>query len=436
MKQYNRILVGYVIGFVFLIGVSTYLLNEYSIHQPQKAYLVEVNRILNSFIQNKEFSEIELSTYKHVKDVNYLSLSAASAKTTDFTEDMELFFSGNSISKEYEYMIKPFYVENELKGYLRFIYDTGEDVYKSKMLFFIICIETVIFLTALTILLYLKRNLLRPFHEISQMPYELAKGHLPESVKESKSRYFGKFVWGLNLLKDSLEEHKMKELQMEKDKKLMILSISHDIKTPLSTIKLYAKALYEDLYDSEEKKHNTARLIDEKADQIEKFVSQIIKTSSTELFDFEVRVGEFYLKSLIDAVQRVYEEKLGLLKIEFIIQPYKNKLLSGDIEKLIDVMDNILQNAIKYGDGKKITFSFEEEDNCQLIRITNTGTPIPPTDFVHIYESFWRGSNAHGKQGNGLGLYICKQLLRKMDGEIFAEAEANNMSFIIVLKKC
>lgn len=216
----------------------------------------------------------------------------------------------------------------------------------------------------------------------------------------------------------------------------MILSISHDIKTPLSTIKLYSKALYEDLYDTEEKRHRTAKNIEEKADQIEHFVADIIRTSTTELFEFEVVIGDFYLSKLVETIRKSYEEKLELLKINFVIYPYFDKLLSGDMDKLIDIIDNIFQNAIKYGDGKEISISFEEEDNYQLIQVTNTGVPLPTTDFFHMFESFWRGGNAIGKEGNGLGLYICKQLLQKMGGDIYAKAGEKDMSLVLVLKKC
>jgi signal transduction histidine kinase len=97
-------------------------------------------------------------------------------------------------------------------------------------------------------------------------------------------------------------------------------------------------------------------------------------------------------------------------------------------------MDNLLENALKYGDGEAIHISFREEDFRQLVIIENTGIPIPAAELSHIFTSFWRGSNAAGKQGNGLGLYICRQLLHKMDGEIFAETTDTGMRFVIVLR--
>lgn len=356
---------------------------------------------------------------------------------------MNAFFEGSrtpyyglsAIPEGSNYLIKPFYIRMELQGYVRYAFISGSGNGTKPLLFVVEAGLLFVFSMMLGLLFYISKRIIQPFHEISDLPYELSKGHLPNGIKETKNRFFGKFIWGLDLLRESLEEHKNKELKMEKDKKLMILTISHDIKTPLSTIKLYSKALYDDLYDSEEKKHSTAKLIEEKADQIEHFVAEIIRTSTTELFEFEVVRGDFYLNQLVELLQRAYEEKLELLKIDFVVHPYMDKLLSGDLEKLIDVFDNLIQNAIKYGDGREISLSFDEEDNCQLIKVTNSGIPIPSTDFIHMFESFWRGSNAIEKQGNGLGLYICKQIMLKMEGEIFAEAREEGMCIVVVLKK-
>lgn len=71
------------------------------------------------------------------------------------------------------------------------------------------------------------------------------------SVKEDKSRFFGRFIWGVDLLRENMEQQKQRELDLQRDKKMLLLSLSHDIKTPLSAIKLYSKALSKGLYDGE-----------------------------------------------------------------------------------------------------------------------------------------------------------------------------------------
>jgi signal transduction histidine kinase len=444
MKQFNRIIIFIVFVWLLLAVLSPLLFLDDGSGRS-KEYLVEVNRLQAFFIRQQTFSGISAEDYDYIRQADYLPVSQGEGEpTTDWTNDWNNFLTGKevvsygigAVPSKYSFYVLPFFLESGLKGYIRYSYTAGNGntVWKPILLTEAVLGVAILFMAGL--LFYIRKTVLKPFHEISELPYELSKGHLSKEIKEeSKNRYFGRFLWGLDLLRENLKEHRKKEFQLERDKKLMILSISHDIKTPLSTIKLYSKALYEDLYASEQKRHETARKIEEKADQIEGFVAEIIKTSTTDLFEFDVFAGEFYLKNLVDAIKRSYEEKLELLKIEFTVQSYSDKLLSGDFDKLADIFDNVIQNAIKYGDGRRIAIAFEEEDNCQLIRVMNTGVPVAAVNLHHMFESFWRGENAIGKPGNGLGLYICRQLIRKMDGEIFAEAQEDGMSLVIVLKK-
>ena len=82
-----------------------------------------------------------------------------------------------------------------------------------------------------------------------------------------------------------------------------------------------------------------------------------------------------------------------------------------------------MENALKYGDGKKVELLFPEDDEGVLISVRNSGCTLEKSDLPHIFESFWRGANAENIRGSGLGLYICRQLMHKMNGEIFAEID-------------
>lgn len=94
-----------------------------------------------------------------------------------------------------------------------------------------------------------------------------------------------------------------------------------------------------------------------------------------------------------------------------------------------------MENAIKYGDGKEISISFSEEEGCILIAVKNSGCTLPDTDLPHIFESFWRGANAENLKGSGLGLYICRQLMHKMNGEVFAQIKGGDMCVTAVFGK-
>ena len=279
----------------------------------------------------------------------------------------------------------------------------------------------------LLLLLYLFIRIIRPFEKISAYPTELAKGNLTAPLKDSKSKYFGKFLWGLDLLREKLERQKTAELALQKQNKTMVLSLSHDIKTPLGVIELYAKALEKDLYKDEQKKKEIAKSINSKCEEIRGYVNDIVKASGEDFLDFEVENGEFYLSELMNSICSFYTEKLALLKINFSVDSFSDCIISGDLQRSVEVLQNIIENAAKYGDGKEISISFSREDECQLVHIRNSGCTLSEDELPHIFDSFWRGSNVGSNSGSGLGLYICRALMHRMNGDIFAQTEDGYM---------
>lgn len=140
------------------------------------------------------------------------------------------------------------------------------------------------------------------------------------------------------------------------------------------------------------------------------------------------------MAELMEKVLATYGEKCRIRKIDLQVGGYEDCLLSGDLDRTQEVFENIFENAFKYGDGRQISITFYEEDYCHLIKVFNTGEAISDNEFNHIFDSFFRGSNAVGKQGNGLGLYICRQIMSKMDGEIFALKEEEGIGLVMVFR--
>ena len=237
------------------------------------------------------------------------------------------------------------------------------------------------------------------------------------------------------MLRENMEEQKERELNLQKDKKMLLLSLSHDIKSPLSTIKLYSNTLSKGLYTDKEKQNQILESINEKVDEIESYVTQIITASREEFLSLEVNNGEFYLSELMSKIKIYYTEKLGYLKTNFTIDEYNNCIVNGDLERGIEVVQNIMENAIKYGDGKNIGINFSEEDGCTLLTVINSGCTLLDSDLTHMFESFWRGTNAQNEKGSGLGLYICRELMHKMNGEIFANIKNGEMRITVVFGK-
>ena len=394
MKAFNRIFSAVTVAIILLFTVVNMILAADKT-VVSRQYRVEISRLAR---------EIEANGSADISECVYV---------TNIEQYGEKFYSTDSD-----------YVIYEINGELyRFDYSANGYSNKAHFVGIVNAVLGVIAILFIAVMLYIKYAILAPFERLSSLPYELSKGNLTTPVKETKNRFFGKFLWGIDILRENIEQQKQRELEMQKEKKTLLLSLSHDIKTPLSAIKLYSAALSKNLYSDTEKQQKVAESITEKVDEIEGYVSQIITASREDFLSLEADMGEFYLSELIEKITGYYREKLALIKTDFIVGKYKNCLLSGDLNRSVEVLQNMIENALKYGDGRRVELIFPEDDECVQIAVTNGGCTLGKDDLPHIFESFWRGANAENIGGSGLGLYICRQLMRKMNGEIFAEID-------------
>lgn len=413
MKTYNKILVAVVVIIIAVFTVCNICILSFNEGNSGREYRVEAERVANQ-IEQSGYDSLKLSEYNTITSVEVLS-----------DGDEKNFFETNS-----DYLIK------KINGRLyRIEYRSQGNDFKHSIIvqvnFFLLIMSVII----IVVMLFIRQKILKSFDELKDVPYELSKGNLTIPMKENKSRFFGKFVWGVNLLRENMEQQKKRELDLQKEKKTLVLSISHDIKTPLSAIKLYAKALSKGLYKDTKKQMEIFDNINAKADEIEGFVSEIIKASSEDFLNFEVNVSEFYLSQAASKIVDYYSEKLGLVKTEFFVGEYSDCILKGDLDRFVEVLQNIIENAIKYGDGHSIEILFDREEDCRLVAVRNSGCTLSDAELPHIFDSFWRGSNVGSNSGSGLGLYICRHLMRKMDGDIFAEIEKGMMCVTTVIRE-
>lgn len=408
MKAFNRIFAAVAATVILLFAAANgVLLRENT--DSGRPYLVEINR-LTRVIETDGLEAVDLASCEYVTAVK------------PFGDD---FYDSHS-----DYAIRE--IESEL---YRFDYAVDDGAEREKQILTVNLMLGIMAALILGVMLYIRVTILKPFDRLKDVPYALSKGNLTEPIKESKRRFFGKFIWGLDMLRENMEQQKERELNLQRDRKMLLLSLSHDIKTPLTAIKLYAKALSKGLYADKEKQLEIARSIHAKADEIESYVTQIITASREDFLSLDVNMGEFYLSTLVENIKHYYSEKLTLIKTVFSVDEYADCLLSGDLDRSIEVIQNMMENAIKYGDGKKIAITFGEEDGCPLVTVRNTGCSLPDTELPHMFDSFWRGSNAQTEKGSGLGLYICRQLMHKMNGEVFAEIRGTDMCVTAVFQK-
>ena len=390
---------------VFLLltaGLNLFLVRAKD--RKEGVYRVEAKRLADEIAETGKY---DLKKYPHITDV--------------FTGD-----DGELFTSDEHYLIV------EAGGMLyRVEYTVGNGQYSIAA---VNCVLGALFLLMLGLLDYIRRHIIVPFGRLNDVPKELARGNLAVPIPEEKSRFFGKFTWGVNLLRESIEDSRKKEIAMQRDKKLLLLSLSHDIKTPLSAIKLNAKALARGLYKDGEKQRAAAESINTRADEIERFVSEITKAASEDFMRFEVTLGEAFLSVIITRISARYAPQLAMSGTELAIQKYDDCILSCDPDRLAECLQNLIENAIKYGDGRRIEISFDKMDGCELITVSNTGCTLEAKELPQIFESFHRGNNADRVQGNGLGLFICRRLMGLMNGEVYADIRGECFYITLVVK--
>ncbi|MFR7907772.1 MAG: sensor histidine kinase [Oscillospiraceae bacterium] len=409
MKAFNKIFAAVIAMIILIFAVFNLLFASSDNTDSGRPYRVEINRLVFE-IEQSGFDSVDMSGCEYVTHIEKYS---------------DKFYDSDS-----DYTIR------EINGVLyRFDYTTDVESDKSSVMLMVNIILGILSAMIIGVLIFIRIKILLPFENLTNVPYELSKGNLTCPIKENKSRFFGRFIWGVDLLRENMEQQKQREFDLQRDKKMLLLSLSHDIKTPLSAIKLYSKALSKGLYDGREKQIEIAESINTKADEIESYVLQIITASREDFLSLEVEMGEFYLSELISKIKLYYTEKLRLIRTDFFVGSYMDRLLKGDLDRSVEVLQNVMENAIKYGDGKSIDIQISEEDGCLLITVRNSGCTISENELPHIFESFWRGENAENEKGSGLGLYICRQLMHKMNGEIFAEIKDGFISVSMVFSK-
>lgn len=409
MKAFNKILAAVIAMIILIFAVFNLLFTFSDNTDSGRPYRVEINRLVFE-IEQSGFDSVDMSGCEYVTHIEKYS---------------DKFYDSDS-----DYTIR------EINGVLyRFDYTTDMKSDKSSVILMVNIILVILSAMIIGVLIFIRIKILLPFENLTNVPYELSKGNLTCPIKEDKSRFFGRFIWGVDLLRENMEQQKQRELDLQRDKKMLLLSLSHDIKTPLSAIKLYSKALSKGLYDGREKQIEIAESINTKADEIESYVLQIITASREDFLSLEVEMGGFYLSELISKIKLYYTEKLRLIRTDFFVGSYMDRLLKGDLDRSVEVLQNVMENAIKYGDGKSIDIQISEEDGCLLITVRNSGCTLSENELPHIFESFWRGENAENEKGSGLGLYINRQLMHKMNGEIFAEIKDGFISVSMVFSK-
>lgn len=258
------------------------------------------------------------------------------------------------------------------------------------------------------LLLLLHQNYIKPFQKLQEFTAQVAKGNLELALPIRKNNFFGAFTESFDLMREELKRARESEYQANISKKELIAELSHDIKTPVATIKATCEVL-QVTKDDEDTLHKVG-VIAGKAEMIERLIDNMFHATMEELALLKVEPTEE--NSLI--IPEMFHDFKYYGQIT-LVNEIPQCLLFIDKLRLQQVLDNIINNSYKYA-GTEVRVSFAENAQGVTVRIKDSGKGVAEEELALLSGKFYRGSNAEGKSGSGLGLYLADNFMKQMKG--------------------
>lgn len=329
------------------------------------------------------------------------------------------------------------------KDYL--ILDNTERFVKITLLAVGCAIILIIVLTGIWLGKKLSGSILKPVLKLNDATDKIKRGNLDEPVEFVSKDEFGQVCENFEEMRVRLKEAVVTRQVYEDGKKQLIAGISHDLATPLTAIKGYAKGVLDGIAETPEKKEHYIRMTYEAACRMEKLVDNLLLFAKLDMGQEPFRLKKTNLAAYMDAFcedirLRLSQEKMA---ITFVNQCTETPFAKIDGMQFERVFLNLAENSIKYKKtgqvGKIILTLFQNESGGLILWFEDNGIGINEKDTGKVFQSFYRCGRTGAEapiQGNGLGLAISKQIIESMGGTVWAESTPDSgFKVVIVLPK-
>ncbi len=302
--------------------------------------------------------------------------------------------------------------------------------------------------------LYINQNVIAPFRNMKDFAGKVAQGNLDEPLAMDRGNMFGAFSESFDIMREELAQSRKRELELQKKERELVASLSHDLKTPVTGIKLTAELMQMRLSVKKEQnvdfnKENEDKLsegqamisseeidilstdaegIRQKAEQIDALVSDLFTTTLDDLGEFKVSLNDED-SSVLTSLVESYDNKRLVTS-----QMIPDVVINIDKNRMGQVIGNIISNSYKYA-GTRIDISYRLSEGYLEMEIKDHGPGVPSEELDLITNKFYRGKDWQetDKDGNGLGLYIAKTLMQKMNGDLVAESDGDGLAITLII---
>lgn len=330
-------------------------------------------------------------------------------------------------------------------GYLLFIVFEGNPQGKELNIFIsfhFIGLLIILIVTNGLLTYFVSKSIINPIKKLSNATRKISGGNLDFSVASNKKDELGDLSNTFERMRLDLKEAKAEQLRYEKNREELIASISHDLKTPLTSIKGYVKGIQDGVANTPVKLDRYVQTIYNKANDMDGLIDELFLYSRLDLkrlhFRFEKVDLYAFFTDFVDELAFNFEKEQG--KAILLANKDDSYIVEADREKLKRVVTNVIQNSMKYMDKnyKKILVRLLSQSDEVIVEITDNGSGIRKEDIPYVFESFYRTDTSRNSStgGSGLGLSIVKKIIDEHNGTVWANSKlGEGTSIYLKLKK-
>ncbi|GFP76194.1 sensor histidine kinase [Clostridium fungisolvens] len=293
-----------------------------------------------------------------------------------------------------------------------------------------ICISIVVART-----LYFNRRILTPLKEISSSTKGIIAGNYDLEVirtyeKQIGENEIGDLTYSFELMRDELKSKQIREEVLKKSQQELISCISHDLKTPISTIKAYSEGLRDGIARTPKAQEDYVNIIISKTDLLIDMINELLEYSNAELNQLDINIKEVYFYEYFIPLMEELEVFVKQKNIDFDYEVNTaDMLVNIDKRRITEVLYNLVENSIKYMKDSRgiIIIEAERQNGKVLIKVKDNGIGISPDDIPYVFDKFYRAEKSRSSSipGSGLGLSICKYIIEEHGGEIYCKSRHN-----------
>lgn len=275
------------------------------------------------------------------------------------------------------------------------------------------------------------------FLDIDETVKAAANGNFQTRIKSISEDDFGTLSQNINEIMDKFNLALEEQKKAEQTKINLITSISHDLRTPLTSILGYLKLIDNDEYDNEITLRSYTNIALNKTKTLKLLIDNLFEL--TTLNDYGIKLSRKKVNVAEVIKQLTIEHKVNFKKANIECRlsiPYEQLYVLGDTIKLARAFENLIFNCIKYSKSSRfMDITVNKIASKVSLEFTNYGEPIPPMDLPYIFQRFYRVDKARSSEigGSGLGLAITKNIVELHEGNITVESNASKTTFKIEL---